>query len=64
MWKTVEYTEHNDIKTNEFRFQPISLYECKSHVKSLNINKPLGPSNIPTWALEDFLHIIAERFLF
>ena len=63
MGKTVEYTEHNDIKTNEFRFEPIGLYQCKSHgksCKSLNINKPLGPSNIPAWALKDCLHVIAE----
>ena len=64
MGKTVEYTVHNDIKTTKFSFQPKSFYQCKSHVKNLYINKPLGPSNIPVWALQDSLHIIAEPFTF
>ena len=64
MGKTVENTLHNDIKTTKFRFQPKSFYQCKSHDKNLNIKKPLSPSNIPVWALQDFLHIIAEPFAF
>ena len=29
-------------------------------MRQLKSNKPLGPSNIPAWALEDCLNIIAE----
>ena len=43
-----------------FSFRPISLFECRKYVKSLNINKPLGPYEIPAWALKDFMNIIVE----
>ena len=43
-----------------FKFNPITLFECKQIVRQLKSNKPLGPSNIPAWALKDCLNIIAE----
>ena len=48
----------------EFQFQPISIYECRKQIKSLNINKPLGPSNIPAWALKDASDVLAEPLTF
>ena len=64
--KQKPYTENShDSKTSApFTFHPISLYECKRHLKSLNKNKPIGPSNIPAWALKDCLNIIAEPLCF
>ena len=47
-----------------FNFQPITLFTCKKFVKELNINKPLGPSNIPAWALKDSISVIAEPLCF
>ena len=47
-----------------FIFQPISLFTCKKFLKELNIRKPLGPSNIPTWALNDCTDILAEPLCF
>ena len=44
-----------------FRFQPINILELKKkHIKSLNVNKPLGPSNIPAWVLKDCMNMIAH----
>ena len=40
-------TEHK----SKFKFYPIRIFECTTIVKQLNSNKPLGPSNIPAWAL-------------
>ena len=31
----------------KFKFNPVTLFECKQIVKQLNSNKPLGQSNIP-----------------
>ena len=44
----------------KFGFHLITLYECKKIVRSLKTKKPLGPSNIPAWALKDSLNVIAE----
>ena len=43
-----------------FKFQPISIYKSQKVLRSLNCNKPMGPSNIPAWALKDCIKIIAE----
>ena len=55
-----------EIKNNnkKFSLQPISLFDCKKHLKRLNKNKPLGPSNIPAWALKDCLNLLAEPLCF
>ena len=37
---------------------------CKKALKELNANKPLGPSNIPAWALKDCMNIVAEPLQF
>ena len=52
------------VNKNEFSFQPISLFECKKQIKILNVNKPLGPSKIPAWALKDAMNVIAEPLTF
>ena len=49
---------------DEFKFQPISLFECKKQINNLNVNKPLGPSKIPAWALKDALNVISEPLTF
>ena len=48
----------------KFRLQPISIFESKQHLKRLNTNKPLGPSDIPAWALKDCLNLLAELLCF
>ena len=47
-----------------FIFQPIALFTCAKFGKELNINKPLGPSNIPACALKDSISVIAEPLCF
>ena len=49
---------------DEFQFQPISIYECRKQIKSLNTKKPLGSSNIPAWALKDSSNVLAEPLTF
>ena len=49
---------------DEFQSQPISIFECRKQIESLNINKPLGPSNIPAWALKDASDVLAELLIF
>ena len=51
-----------NIKT--FRFQPIILLKCKTFLKQLNCRKPLGPFDLPAWALKDCLSIIVEPLTF
>ena len=48
----------------KFKFNPITLFECKQIVRQLKSNKPLGPSNTPAWALKDCLSNIAEPFTY
>ena len=45
-------------------FQPISLHRCRRLIQNLNSNKPLGPSNIPAWALKDGFNFISEPLTF
>ena len=47
-----------------FNFEPISLFNCKKLLKEHSIRKPLGPSNIPAWALKDCSNILAEPLSF
>ena len=49
---------------SKFEFQPISLYTCRKYLKELSVNKPLGPSNIPAWALKDCANVIVEPLCF
>ena len=63
--KTFDDEIETRVKANvTFNFQPITLFTCKKFVKELNINKPLGPSNIPAWALKDSISVIAEPLCF
>ena len=39
--------------TKLFRFRPAIIKEFFEAVKSLKINKPLGPCSIPAWTPED-----------
>ena len=59
-------TTSKEIKNNnrKFSLQPISIFQCKKHLKRLNKNKPLGPSDIPAWALKDCLNLLAEPLCF
>ena len=38
---------------NLFSFRPTTIKEVFDAVKSLEINKPLGPCSIPAWAIKD-----------
>ena len=63
--KTFDEEIETRVKANvTFKFQPIALFTCKKFVKELNIKKPLGPSNIPAWALKDSISVIAEPLCF
>ena len=63
--KTFDEKSEKRIKANvTFKFQPITFFTCKKFVEELNINIPLGPSNIPAWALKDSTSVIAEPFCF
>ena len=44
----------------KFKFNPITLFECKQIVRQLKSNKPLGQTNIFAWVLKDCLNIIAD----
>ena len=59
-------TTSEEIQNNnrKFSLQPISIFECNKHLKRLNKNKPLGPSDIPAWALKDCLNLLAEPLCF
>ena len=63
--KTFDDETEATVKANvTFNFLPVTLITCKKFVKELNINKPLGPSNIPAWALKDSISVIAEPLCF
>ena len=62
--KSYTETSHEAKTSAPFTFYPFSLYECKRHLKTLNKNKPIGPSNIPAWVVKDCLNIIAEPLFF
>ena len=51
-------------KSLMFEFEPISIYTCKKFRKELDPCKPLGPSEIPAWALKDSISTIAEQLCF
>ena len=59
-------TTSKEIQNNnrKISLQPISIIECKKHLKRLNKNKPLGPSDIPAWALKNCLNLLAEPLCF
>ena len=57
-------TPNVSLASTSFKFQPISPFLCKKALKELNSNKPLGPSNIPAWALKDCMNIVAEPLQF
>ena len=72
-WKLGDYLVKSSINDKSpeihfndesFNFQPISLFTCKKLLKELNIRKPLGPFNIPAWALKDCSNIFAEPLCF
>ena len=44
---------------DEFQIQPMSIYDRRKQIKSLNINKPLGPSNFQAWAPKDASDVLA-----
>ena len=46
---------------NQFQFRFITDFELKKELMSLNNQKPIGPSSIPPWALNDG-SIIPGRF--
>ena len=52
-------------KTNKtFSFRYITEKECFQQLKQLNANKPLGPSSIPAWALQDGATAINSHLTF
>ena len=63
--KTFDEEIETTVKSNvTFKFRPISLFTCKKFVKEPNINKSLGTSNIPAWALKDSISVITEPLCF
>ena len=65
--KQIPYRSSKEIvmsKSLMFEFEPISIYTCKKFLKELHPCKPLGPSEIPAWALKDSISTIAEPLWF
>ena len=48
------------LNNKTLRFRSISRYESRKYFESLNINKPLGPDEIPAWALKDSRNLSVE----
>ena len=49
---------------NRFFFKYVTCKEVHDLIKCLNVNKPLGPSKIPAWALKDAQSVLAEPLCF
>ena len=49
---------------NRFFFKYVSCKEVHDLIKCLNVNKPLGPSKIPAWALKEAQSVLAEPLCF
>ena len=49
---------------SNFNFRFITKFECLRTIKTLNPNKPLGPTSIPAWALKDGAYQLAEPLTF
>ena len=49
---------------NRFFFNYVTCKEVHDLIKCLNVNKPLGPSKIPAWALKDAQSVLAEPLCF
>ena len=49
---------------NRFFFKFVTCKEVHDLIKCLNVNKPLGPSKIPAWALKDAQSVLAEPLCF
>ena len=47
-----------------FKFRFVTSGECFAVLKSLNSKKPLGPSEIPAWALKDGAHYLAPQLTY
>ena len=65
--KQIPYSSNKEIATSKslmFEFEPISIYTCKKFLKELDPCKPVGPSEIPAWALKDSISTIAEPLCF
>ena len=42
----------------------MSSFKCETFLKQLNCRKPLGPCDVPAWAIKDCLNFIAEPLTF
>ena len=42
----------------------MSSFKCETFLKQLNCRKPLGPCDVPAWAIKDCLNYIAETLTF
>ena len=49
---------------NRFFFKYVTCKEVHDLIKCLNVNKPLGTSKIPAWALKDAQSVLAEPLCF
>ena len=47
-----------------FSFRFFTTFECRKALNKLNENKPLDPSTIPAWALNDGAHVLGEPICF
>ena len=52
------------LKFMKFFFKYVTSKEVHDLIKCLNVNKPLGPSKIPAWALKDAQSVLAEPLCF
>lgn len=49
---------------HKFSFRFITEGECLKELRQMNINKPSGPSSIPTWALKDADRSISKHLTY
>ena len=49
---------------NRFFFKYVTCKEVHDLMKCLNVNKPLGPSKFPAWALKNAQSVLAEPLCF
>ena len=65
--KQIPYSSNKEIvisKSLMFEFEPISIYTCKKFLREPDPCKPLGPSEIPAWALKDSISAINKPLCF
>ena len=51
-------------KQKTFSFHYVTEKDCHDVIRALGRNKPIGPSNIPAWAIKDSSSVIVPNLNF